>query len=114
MGDRGNIVFHGENVEGIVFYTHWRGSDLGTILANAIARGKDRWDDPPYFLRIVFTELIADDKGETGYGISHIICDNDNPIYHVDMCNLLVCKVKEETTIYPDKGKWVKFSDFKK
>ena len=87
MGDRGNIVvMQSKNPSDAVWlYTHWGGSDLNTILANALLRGKDRLDDPSYLTRIIFCELIGDDiAGTTGFGISTRMDDNEYDVLLVN------------------------------
>lgn len=80
MGDRGNI-----KVGKVYLYTHWGGSEITEILKSALIRGKGRWNDEPYLTRIIFCEMIKDDvMGDTGYGISTVICDNEYPILDVD------------------------------
>lgn len=67
MGDRGEIVIEDS---GVHFYTHWGASELHEVLAAALKRGRDRWDDYPYLSRIIFSEMIRDDiDGLTGFGI---------------------------------------------
>lgn len=40
------------------------------VVKSALIRGKERWDDPNYLNRIIFSELISDDvKGLTNYGL---------------------------------------------
>lgn len=94
MGDRGNIFVKNSKYEpstGIYFYTHWSGSDLKRILANALKRGEHRWDDEPYLNRIIFCEMIQDDVlGECGFGISNYETDNEHPILKVDPGNQTV------------------------
>ena len=47
---------------------------------------KQRWDDEPYLTRIIFCGLLDGDlDGETGFGISTGICDNENNIFEVDV-----------------------------
>lgn len=93
MGDRGNIVIEC-NDKRVYLYTHWRGSDIQEIARKALAR-KQRWDDPAYLARIVFCELIGGDvEGETGYGISTEICDNE---HHLVVLNVNDRKVKIES-----------------
>ena len=84
MGDRGNIV-----VNGVYLYTHSYGTELRTILARALVRGKDRWTDDSYLTRIVFCEMLkASGKGSiddtTGFGISTQQQDWNNPNLVVD------------------------------
>ncbi len=82
MGDRGNI-----KVGKVYLYTHWGGSEIKQILKNALSK-KLRWDDEAYLTRIIFCEMIKEDvSGETGFGISTEICDNDNVILEVDVEN---------------------------
>lgn len=80
MGDRGNI-----KVGKVYLYTHWSGSDIKNTLLKALKR-KQRWDDEPYLTRIIFCELLEGDlEGETGFGISTKICDNEHNIFEVDV-----------------------------
>lgn len=83
MGDRGNIALHDNGVT-IYLYTHWGGSDIGSVLRSALIRGRGRWDDAPYLYRVIFQTLIGKDDGVTGFGLSAGICDNEHPILHVD------------------------------
>ena len=70
MGDRGNIEIKQPGANDSVFlYTHWRGSQVKGILADALAKG-GRWSDPSYLTRIIFQEMIGDDDTTTSYGIS--------------------------------------------
>lgn len=60
MGDRANIVVKCDD-EQVVFYTHWSGYRIANILANALRRGRGRWNDFQYLNRIIFCEMIKDD-----------------------------------------------------
>lgn len=85
MGDRGNIKFIEElGSPSIFFYTHWSGYRLNEIIREGLIQGKGRWSDPPYLARIMFNALQGDDRGETGFGISHAIGDNEHPVMVVD------------------------------
>lgn len=85
MGDRGNIVVQEKEGKRVYFYTHWKGSQIGAVVAAALGR-HERWTDAPYLARIIFCELIGGDtEGETGYGISAGIGDNSYPILVVDV-----------------------------
>lgn len=54
----------------IHIYQHWDGYDIAKTVANALDRGRSRWDDDEYLNRIIFSEVIKDDiDGETGYGL---------------------------------------------
>jgi hypothetical protein len=88
MGDRGNIVikqnqYEDKPFQGVFLYSHWDGSDLPWTLQRALQR-KARWNDVPYLARIIFCEMIGNDTGETGYGISTSMCDNEHPLLIVD------------------------------
>lgn len=74
MGDRGNIIVKdGEST--VYLYTHWTGSDLPETLKGALSRGKDRWDDGLYLTRVIFQDMIGNDKDITGFGISSVYGD---------------------------------------
>lgn len=84
MGDKANIIFL-DGEEQVCFYTHCGGSVLPEVLRAALIRGKDRWDDPSYLARIIFSEMIQDDiLGETGFGISQ------KPLYAEDNGSIFV------------------------
>jgi len=84
MGARGNIAIKQSGDVRIYFYTHWRGSELPKILRDALGRGKNRWDDPAYLARMIFDEMTSGEKGETGFGISTEVQDNEYPILVVN------------------------------
>ena len=91
MGDRRNVILDYGNDNKIYFYSHWGGTDLPATVAYALQRGKERWDDPPYLARIIFSELIRDEYQElTGYGISPDIVDTEysNEEVCLDLVNL--------------------------
>jgi len=99
MGDRANIVVHEtvENKDATVFlYTHWGGYKIKETLQKALAR-KQRWDDPAYLTRIIFCEMVKKDvDGETGYGISTTMCDNEHNLLHVHPAQKIVKEVTED------------------
>ena len=73
MGDRRNVVVEFDNETSVALYTHWSGSELPQTLASALLRGQDRWTDPTYLTRIIFSEMIRDSVMDTtGYGIEPI------------------------------------------
>jgi hypothetical protein len=88
MGDRGNIRVDDKESK-IYLYTHWYGSEIPFILKTALIKGRERWKDAAYLTRIIFCEMLQQEKGSidktTGFGISLGICDNENPIYIVDV-----------------------------
>jgi len=73
LGDRGNIVIR-DNIDGdapdLYLYTHWRGSELHSILKYVLSR-RQRWDDGPYLARIIFCEMVRGyEREDTGFGIA--------------------------------------------
>lgn len=92
MGDRGNI-----KIGKVYLYTHWGGSDIKRTVQNALKK-QWRWNDEPYLARIIFCELIkGDEAGETGFGISTSINDNEHNIIEVDVKNQLVKELIDDT-----------------
>jgi hypothetical protein len=80
MGDGAQIILceYPNNPErDIYLYAHWGGDELPKTLANALDRGRNRWDDPSYLNRIIFSEMIQEDVlGETGFGLSSFYQDS--------------------------------------
>lgn len=66
MGDRAQI--HIED-NGVKLYTHWDAQNAAQVVARALGRSHDRWNDPPYLARVIFQDLVGDDDGITNYGI---------------------------------------------
>jgi len=95
MGDRGNIGIVQDGGKDTVFlYSHWGGSELPATLQNALKR-EMRWNDPNYLARIIFCEMVkGQEDGETGFGISSRITDNEHPILIVD-CRKQVVKIRK-------------------
>jgi hypothetical protein len=70
MGSRTNFEIKDERGS-VWLYSHWGGDSKAQDLANAIAMAKPRWDDTPYGVRIVVSQLIGKNwDSETGYGLS--------------------------------------------
>jgi hypothetical protein len=85
MGDRSNVVIqdkYGENTERVWLYGHWSGA--GILDAAVVGATSGRTTDGPYLARIVFTSMTAGDTGETGFGISTRMQDNEHPIIVLD------------------------------
>ena len=81
MGDRGNV-----RVGGVYLYTHWGGTDIPGDVQRALKTGW-RWDDTSYLARIIFEEMVGDDRGtETGFGIDASEGVSNNPLVTVS-CN---------------------------
>jgi len=86
MGDRANIILKQYNEDTPLFlYTHWCGHELPRTLQEALAR-RQRWDDPTYLARIIFDTMIGNDQGgETGFGISTSLGDNEYNFLYVNV-----------------------------
>lgn len=107
MGDRANIVLnYGDNYDRIYLYTHWKGYKIEQILKQALIKGKSRWDDVPYFSRVIFCELIGLDEFNeiTGFGLTPYITDGDDRILEIDLENKRVMPV--------DKDIWLSYEEF--
>jgi len=71
MGMRGNIqIKQPYSEESIFLYTHWRGHHIKEILADAIVKAGGRRNDPSYFTRILFQEMLNGDESTNSFGIS--------------------------------------------
>mgnify|MGYP001564729155 CR=1 FL=1 len=85
MGDRANVVIKNGDEE-VFLYTHSEGHDLPSVVSGALAL-KQRWDDPQYLARIVFTHMTQGSnslKDTTGFGISATMGDNSYPLIVLD------------------------------
>ncbi len=104
MGDRANIhCYDGDKNTGVFLYTHWKGLDACKIaVAKSLARARDRWNDDQYMNRVIFQELIGDDNGITGFGITSDVRDGEDRVMEVNYM------LKEVTT---DEGTFG-FSEF--
>lgn len=111
MGMRGNIQINqphllGAGTSPVFLYTHWRGHQVNEILADAINKAGGRCSDPSYFTRIVFQEMIGDDKSTESFGISvGVPDDNEYPIPRVFWDNMKL-QVELEGEIY-DTQRWL-------
>jgi hypothetical protein len=116
VGDRGNVTIDFESptakIPDLVYlYTHWSGSDLPRIVAAALARGRERWDDDAYLARIIFSEMTKGQEGETtGFGISTTEMDNENPIVNV---RPNTAQVEYDGQVYTFEGFIAKFGEEK-
>ena len=95
MGDRGQVRLISQGDPDIYLYTHWGATSLPGVVADALARGRDRWGDDEYLNRIIFSEMI---KGEvmknTGYGIGTALHSDTWLVVEVDHTNKTVA-IKE-------------------
>ena len=66
MGMRAQVLIEDT---GVYLYTHWGSEELPEICQRVIKQGR-RLNDPEYFTRILFEEMIGDQRGtETSFGI---------------------------------------------
>ena len=122
MGDRGVIQVNQSHFDqgiGVIsLYTHWGGGELPQVLARALARSSDRWNDEAYLTRIIFNEMTKGREMDSiGFGImacrAKEIDTNNPPIilswseaskaYALNLkANDLVitCNIWEENSIY--------------
>jgi hypothetical protein len=106
MGDRGNIVIvqhAGPDEKGLLYlYSHWGGSNLPKHLQAVLKRGQ-RLGDEPYLTRLIAREMGMGEEGETGYGITTYLTDNEYPLLIVDAKQKTVSVSKEDTPMEPYK-----------
>jgi len=92
MGDRAQVVItDNDELEGAVWlYTHWAGSELPSVVQSALKR-QERWNDSEYLARIMFQEMIGDDKSATGYGIgTSEHGDGEHPVLILNATNMVI------------------------
>ena len=90
MGDRNNIKITYSTGDSVYLYSHWGGSELQDIVANAVMTS-GRVTDESYFARVLFSRMVTsggtrDIDSETGYGIAPYPPDQDanNKMVHID------------------------------
>lgn len=92
---RASAILALANRAAVVLYSHWGGTDLPYLLQEVIKR-KLRWDDAAYLARIIFSRMVAGDvAGETGFGISSRLCDNEHPVLIVDVSRKVIVSLTE-------------------
>lgn len=109
MGDRANIVIRGNYPadlgvrEAVFLYSHWGGTEMPETLRCALERGESRWTDDQYLPRIIFEDMVKGDMGgETGYGISTRLHDNEYDLLVVLPDEQRIVRLPER--IYKDGG----------
>jgi len=95
MGNRANIVILDKPDQAVFFYSHWGGEGLPDTLRRGLVKGKDRWGDT-YLARIIFCEMVGDDHGNLGYGISTFLTDNEHPLLVVDTDRQVIVEYPED------------------
>lgn len=89
MGDRGNVCilqhdYSGEPQEKLFIYSHDYGSILTKRTAMALEESEDRWDDLPYFNRIMFDNIVSEHDSHLGWGLSLSLTDYNHDTIVVD------------------------------
>lgn len=92
MGDRGHVrVLDHHREDDVYLYTHWGAKHLAETVAAALAR-EERWSQPSYLTRIIFSEMIRGSlDSNTSFGIQ------PGPQHDI---NTLVTVDPEEQTIH--------------
>lgn len=102
MGNRAQVFIKDK---GVYLYTHWRATELSDMVTRVISR-QERWYDPEYLARIIFSEMIKDDiSGATGFGIG--------TEKHGDIWRLVEVDCGNQTITIMDDGKPPLVKDFK-
>lgn len=97
MGDRAQVVItDNDELEGAVWlYSHWGGTNLPRVVQSALKR-QERWNDSEYLARIVFQEMIGDDKSATGYGIgTSEHGDGEHPVLILNASSMIIKAVRD-------------------
>jgi len=93
MGNRAQVLIEDT---GVWLYTHWGADELPELVREILKRG-ERWDDPEYLARMIFSRMIRDDiDGELGFGIG---TRQHSDVYRVVMIN---CELKQVTLMIGD------------
>lgn len=88
MGDRANAYIHDGEEPGVYLYTHWSGTELPSVVREALAsdNARRRWDDGPYLARILFDAMTKGQQGgETGFGIWSSAPDGQDRVVSIDV-----------------------------
>ena len=109
---RRNIVLKYKEDKKIYLYTHWQAEGLESILADALDKGRSRWNDDSYLSRYIFTRMtkmvkpkdlegIYEDAGDEliGFGLSVSETSPDYKSLEVDLENKTVNDVEYEDFI---------------
>ena len=109
MGDRRHVVLtYDDKVRGaqeIYLYSHWNGSELPKLVANALIKAKGRWSDETYCARIIVTSVVHQCDAceqETSWGLAPYFMDSE---YNSDVVVFLtkqMIKLGEITLSYED------------
>ena len=78
MGNRNSVVLYEPDANPLYLYSHWHGQELDNVICEALLRGKSRTNDVTYFTRILFQEMIGDDRSNLGFGICQREPDHDS------------------------------------
>lgn len=81
----------------IWLYTHWGAEGLEDVLAGALERGRERWDDDGYIARVIASDVFAGAGDDiTGYGLTPFVTDDEYPTLFVDLVSMKVNNVPFE------------------
>jgi hypothetical protein len=84
MGARMNYIFDDGSESLPVLYSHWGANNWRRDISQAFEHAGARWNDPTYWIRMVFSHLIKNDlMGATGFGIYAVNrSELDKDIFH--------------------------------
>lgn len=98
MSDSYNIIVKC-NGDQVCLYSHNGANEGEKILKTALERGQKRWDDYPYLVRIIFSEMIRDWVNEnTGFGITSEVEISGPYDFIVDVDNQTVKQGKKKAS----------------
>jgi hypothetical protein len=114
MGNRANVIVRADKDDQVYFYAHWSGEGLFDTAREVIKKGQ-RWEDHAYLgailARAIFLRWDPKLEGETGFGISSDLGDNEHPILVLDCENQTVYFEGEDGSEVK-RSKALSFGDF--
>lgn len=83
MGARTTYTFR-TNGQDLNLYSHWGGEDKAQTFAHALEKARPRWSDESYFIRIMISQIVGDEWGETtgfGLGVNQGFEESYSPLF---------------------------------
>jgi hypothetical protein len=102
MGARTTYTFR-TNGQDLNLYSHWGGESKTQTFADALSKAEDRWTDESYFIRIMVSQIVGEDWGETtgfGLGVNQEFEESYSPL----ICHpqRMVIDFAQESFTYPE------------
>lgn len=115
MGDRGNVrLEYGKNYQPIFIYSHWAGTFLPLMVAEALDSkpARSRWSDPSYCARIIFNALTKDADPELSWGLAPYRPDQEHEDVVINLEAKTVDNVPYEEFISYARKRYAEYSEY--